>query len=344
MNPGLFRGFLLPKINNIKKEKEIIMKKLIIFFVAVILAFILVKQLKKNRSTTKYTIGILQTASHPALDAARSGFTDALKETFGDTIHCIIQNAQGSIITAHTIAQQFHTNPQIDCFFTIATPAAIALSTVEKKRPIVIAAVTDPQALGLIHPTTNVCGVRDMINVKAEINMLAQLVPQAKTIGILYTSGETNSLTMVQEMHKELEKHNLISLDFTVLNETEIPTAVGLACRKTDALLAPTDNTVAATISLISTITHEHKKPLFVSDNMLVKFGALAARGIDYKESGKQAAAMVQKILIGHKKPAELSIENGHTEKIIINSKIARDLHIIIPEKLKGDLLYVNPE
>src|SRR5262249_48627479 len=153
-------------------------------------SFIAIKRFKKSNNTAAYTIGILQTASHPALDAVRDGFIEELKQKLGNSVAFVIQNAQGTVASAHTIAQQFHANTQYDAFFDIATPAAQALSAVEKEKPIIIAAVTDPYALGLVHPTSNVCGVTDMIDIKAEIDMLTALIPTAQSVGILYTAGE----------------------------------------------------------------------------------------------------------------------------------------------------------
>lgn len=307
-----------------------------------IASFIVISRIKKQTPAYAYTVGILQTASHPALDAAREGFMEELQHTMGDTIAFVIQNAQGSVAQAHAIAQQFHANKQLTGFFVIATPAAQAMSAVEKERPIFIAAVTDPQALGLLNPTTNVCGTKDMIDIKAEIEMLTQLIPHAKTIGLLYTSGETNSVALVKQMRAELETAGLTVLDFAVSNEADMAAMVELACRKSDVILTPTDNTVASSISLIVSMAHTYKKPLIVSDNMLVTFGALAARGIDYKESGKQAGRIAYKVLREGKKPYELPIEQATSEQIFINKKTVASLGLSIPQILQKHVILVE--
>lgn len=319
------------------------MKKTILFTLITAIfvsAFTIIKRTKNQ--AVQYTIGILQTASHPALDASHDGFIEELKDKIGNSIEFVIQNAQGSISQAHTIAQQFHANKQYSGFFAIATPAAQAISAIEKKKPIFIAAVTDPQALGLISPTTNVCGVKDMINVKAEIEMLKQLVPNAKTIGIIYTTGEINSIALTKQMRIELEALGLNVIDFGISNESDVQAIVELACRKTDLILAPTDNTVASTITLIAAITLKHKKPLIVSDNMLVKFGALAARGIDYKASGKKAAQIAYKVLKQVNLPYELPVEQAQSEQIFINENTLKSLGLEIPETLKEQVTLVS--
>lgn len=320
------------------------MKKIILLsaLVAIILGGIALKQLAKTSPTAKYTIGVLQTASHPALDACKQGFIEELKNKIDDTVAIEIHNAQGSVTQAHAIAQQLAANKHIDLYYAIATPAAQAMSALEKERPIVIAAVTDPNALGLVHKESNVCGVTDMIDVKAEIDMLVQLIPQAHTVGLLYTSGEANSIAMVQKMRTLLEERGLVVLDFAVSNEADIPAMVELACRKADVLLAPTDNTIASTISVITAITLKHKKPLIVSHNEAVSCGALASRGVDYQACGKRAAQIAYDILIERKKPEELPIEQPNSNQIIVNKTTLEHIGVTIPSTLHSNILFVE--
>lgn len=317
-------------------------KSIVIAIVIVIISFFLFFKTSKNRSTkTVYTIGILQTASHPALDAVQDGFTEELKALTQDTVDFVVYNAEGSISQAYTIAQRFHANKDIDGFFTIATPATQAMSAVEKERPIVIAAVTDPAAMGLVYPETNVCGTNDMIDVKGEIDLLIQLLPQAKTVGLLYTLGESNSVVLVELMRKELEIRGLVAVDFAITNESDVQAVVESACRRVDVLLAPTDNIVASTIDFIVALTMKCNKPLIVSDNMLVKFGALAARGVDYKQNGKQAAHIAMRLLQGDKKPSELSIKQAISDQIFVNKHTLEALGLTVPDLLKKQITFV---
>lgn len=319
------------------------MKKIILVstLVAITLCGIALKQLTKTNPTAAYTIGILQTASHPALDACKEGFIEELKNKMGDTVALETYNAQGSVTQAHGIAQQLAANKQIDLYYAIATPAAQAMSALEKERPIVIAAVTDPHALGLVHKESNVCGITDMIDVEAEIDMLMQLIPQAHTVGLLYTSGETNSIAMVQKMRTILEERGLIAMDFAVSNEADIPAMVELACRKADVLLAPTDNTIASTISVITAITLKYKKPLIVSHNEAVSAGALAACGVDYRTSGKRAGHIAYELLKG-KRPHELPIEQPKSKQIVMNKTTLEHLGLTIPSSLHKNILFVD--
>ena len=181
-----------------------------------------------------------------------------------------------------------------------------------------------------------------MINVKAEIEMLTQLIPHAKTVGLIYTSGETNSIALIKQMRVELEAQGLNPVSFAISNESDIQAVVELACRKTDVILAPTDNTIASAISLIAEITLKNKKPLIVSDNMLVKFGALAARGVDYKASGKKAAQIAYEVLVNKKKPHELPVEQAQSEQIVINKNTLKVLKLTIPQHLKKHITLVS--
>ncbi len=320
-------------------QKKVVLMALM---AAVVLSFVIAQQMKKPTTTAKYTIGILQTASHPALDAVFEGFVEELKNRLGSEVGFVVKNIQGSIFQAHAVAQQFHANRQMQLIFAIATPAVQAVSAVEKQKSIVIAAVTDPNALEVVYPTTNVCGVTDAINVAAEIDMMVQLVPSVKTIGLMYASGETNSLVMVKKMRQELEARGLLVTDFAISNESDVQVVMELACRRVDVILAPTDNMIASTISLTSAVALKYKKPFIVSDNMLVKFGPLAARGVDYRASGKQAALVAYQVLVEGKKTYELPIEQANGKEIFVNQTTLDVLGLLLPATLRDDVILVS--
>jgi putative tryptophan/tyrosine transport system substrate-binding protein len=313
-----------------------------LLLVGLLAGFIRIKKIRKQNTTSAYHIGILQTASHPALDAARDGFIQELQQLLHNDIEFIINNAQGSIPHAHTIAQQFHANKQLTGFFAIATPAAQALSAVEKERPIIIAAVTDPYGLGLIYPGTNVCGSQDMIDVKAAIELIRALVPTVKTVGLLYTSGEVNALAAAKVMRSELETMGITSLDFSVSQELDIAGLVESACRKVDVIFTPNDNIISLSISLIASIAQKNSIPLFVSDPMLVASGPLAARGINYTQSGALAARIAYEVLVDGKKPSDIPIEQTPSNAIVVNKKTVEALGLTIPNDLAPHVTLVG--
>ncbi len=320
------------------------MKKIMILVVAgIVFSGVLIwqRRVKTSAPSTRYTIGIVQTASHPALDAVREGFIEEVGGNLGMDISFVVQNGQGAVSQLHAVAQQFHAQRKIDVIFAIATPAAQAVSAVEKQKPVIVAAVTGPEALGVVYEGTNVCGVKDMINVAAEIDMLQQLLPTARSVGLLYTSGETNSLIMAKKMREEIEKRGLSAVDFAMSSEAEVQPVTDVACRKVDVLLAPTDNTIASTIAVTSMIAQKYKKPFIVSDDMLVAAGPLAARGVDYRASGKQAGKIACELLMQGKKPSDMQFEEGDTRDIYLNKKTANLLDISVPETLQ-DVVFVE--
>jgi len=287
-----------------------------------------------------YTIGIVQTASHPALDAARDGFIDEIKEQCGEKIDFVVNNGQGSVATIHTIAQQFHAKQDIDGIFAIATPAAQAVVSVEHEKPVFVAAVSITPATQAVITADNVCGVNDMIDVRAEIDAMHTLLPEMKIVGILYSTGEINAVSTAQLMQEELEKRGLVPVMIGVTSEADIEPALASALRKIDVLLTPTDNMVASAIALIVDIMQKAKKPLVVSDNMLVKYGAVMARGVDYYQSGRQTGALAVQVFMHGKKPHQLSIKKAKTQDIYVNEKVCETLGIAI-DSIKRNVVLV---
>ncbi len=304
----------------------------------------LTKIMRQSKGKTRFTIGIVQTASHPALDEARAGFVETLQKQLNNDVAFIIRNAEGNITNIHTIAQHFHNRQDIDGIFAIATPAVQAMALVEKERPIFIAAVTDPHALGIIHPKTNVCGTTDMIDVAKEIDALHLFLPNIKTIALIFNSAEINATTLVKQMVVALKNKGITPLEIAITSETDIPGAIATALRKADALLAPTDNMIASAISFIAKEAHKARKPLIVSDNLLVKHGALMARGVDYRKSGQQVAHIALQIIVHGKKPHEIPLASADNRQIFINKGLLKDFNLTIPQALMPDVVLVDCE
>lgn len=257
-------------------------------------------------------------------------------------IEYVVQNAQGNINNAHTIAQSFHADNDINMMFAIATPALQAAAAVETQKPIIFGAITDPRGLGVIHAKSNVTGSSDMINIPDTISMIKELIPEARTVALIYNNAEMNSVTMAASMKKELKKMGLEALDVGVTNEADLLPAVTSALSKADVLLAPTDNTIASAINLIAQQALQAKKPLIVSDNMLVEKGALAARGIDYKTNGKLAAQRAIAIIKNGTKPAELPVAYATSGRIFVNKQTLEALNIQIPTSLEDQVTLIN--
>lgn len=303
-------------------------------------ALALLRRSKRDNQKRVYTIGILQTASHPALDAARDGFIQSIEKKMGDKVDFVVRNGQGSINNIHTIAQQFHAKDSINAIFAIATPAAQAIISVEKEKPIIAAAVSVAPEVADYFAQSNVCGVSDMIDVRKEVEAMKQLLPETiETIGILFCSAEVNSVAMSKVMSEELERAGYTPVLCSVASEADLQVAVHSALRKVDALLAPTDNVVANAIALIADSAAKAGKPLIVSDNLLVHHdGVLMARGVDYYESGKQAGEMAVHIMQGKKKPTDFSIVRAENKDVYVNEKMLDQLGYARPDVFSDDL------
>ena len=207
-----------------------------------------------------YTIGINQLVQHDALDASRQGFIEGLKEKGfeeGKNLKIDYQNAQGDMAIAKTISDQFVTS-KVDMIFAIATSSLQASYNATKDIPIVFTAVTDPIDAGVANSWessgTNVTGTSDMVSMEEQLDLLTELVPDIKTLGVIYNSSEANSLAQVQELKKEAEKRNIDIKEISVTTVNEINQNLSAALGSIDALYAPTDNTVASAYDLVGNL------------------------------------------------------------------------------------------
>lgn len=306
----------------------------------IIIGIIILKRYLQPKPSNITTIGIVQTISHPALDRARIGFINYIKEKLGENnVAFITQNGEGSIPQMHTITKNM--KGKVDAYYAIATPAAQIVAHIEKTKPIAISAVSDPKAAGLIHPTTNVCGSTDAINIQEQITLIRQLVPNAKRVAILYNPGEINSVVTVKKMEIELKKQQMEIIKIGINNESEIVSALSLATRKADVLLTPADNLIVSAMVMVASLALKAKKPLIVSDNPSTERGALASPGVDYYDCGKLAGEALYEVIIKKKKPYQVPIKHPET-KIMINQTTLQKLGLTIPQEIKNKVKLVK--
>ena len=277
-------------------------------------------------------VGILQYVQHPALDKANEGFVAALNGA-GVDVAIEQQNAGGEQSAAQTIANKL-VNDKKDLILAIATPAAQAVAGVTSDIPVVITAVTDPAASGLVEsndaPGGNVTGSSDLTPVADQIELLTKLLPKAKTVGILYCTAEANSKLQADMATAALKEKGLNGVEYTVSSSNEIQTVVESMVGKVDAIYVPTDNVIAAGMTTVAMIaTTEHKIPIIGAEAAHVENGALATYGIDYFEVGKLAGEQAVEILNG-KSPADIPISYLPKDrcKLTINEEVASELGI----------------
>ena len=305
------------------------------------IGIIVLKQTHITKTNNTYTIGILQTASHTSLDEAKQGFIDTVTSRLDNTVTFITRNAEGSIINAHTIAQHFHATDSINAIYAIGTPALQAIASIEKKKPIIIAAVSNPQELGIITNKTNICGTTDMIDIPDAVNAIKSILPHVKTIALLYTIAEENSIAQIKIIEKELGKQNLLFIRVGISTEMDIPPAIANIASKVDAIMTPTDNLIASAMPMISTIAHNAKLPLIASHNTAVKQGALMSRGVNYYICGQESGKITLSVLCDGKKPYKLPIDAIKYNTIMINEKIFNELNLTLPTT-SDTIIFIN--
>jgi putative ABC transport system substrate-binding protein len=288
-----------------------------------------------SKSDQDLTIGILQTASHPALDQARDGFMAEMSRISPKKIHFIVQNAEGSLTGAQSIAENFHAHKKITAIFAIGTPAVQAAARAEKQKPIFIAAVSDPLSLGIIHPNTNICGTTDQIDTDAQVELILKLIPNIQTIALLYNPSENNSQIMIHKIAASLEKRGLKNHTIGAHTAGELAQVVRAASAKGEAILIPNDNLIAANMPLVVKEAALRQCPLFVSDIALVGHGALAALGAEYTEMGKATALIAHQVLFLGASPEKAGIVHPTNPKTVINKLVAESLQIELPAEGK---------
>jgi putative ABC transport system substrate-binding protein len=290
-------------------------------------------------ASAQVKVGITQIVEHPALDAARQGFIDRLAELgykSGQNIIYDIQNAQGDMATAQTIAQKFVAD-RVDLILAIATPTAQAAANVTKTIPILITAVTDPVAAGLAKtydaPGGNVTGTSDMNPVAAQLALVKQIKPNARRIGIVYNAGETNSVVQVEMARAAAKDLGFTIVEAVVANSSEVLQAAQSLQGRVDAIYVPTDNTVVSALESVIAVAERAKIPLIAGEGDCVRRGALITLGIDYYQLGRQTGDMAARVFKGEK-PAAMPIEYLKELQTIVNLQAAARMGVTIPSEL----------
>ena len=297
---------------------------------------------KTSDSEKVYKIGILQFAQHPSLDNCREGFLQGLEEegfVEGKNLEVDYQNAQADMGIAAQIADAFVGN-KVDMVTAIATPAAMSAynATMKTDIPVVYTAITDPVVAQVAdenkNPLGNITGTSDILPVEAQLKLIRELMPEAKNLGILHTSSEANSDSML-EIYKDLAvKYDFKVIDEAINTTADIPLATDNLLSKVDVMTNLLDNTVVNSLPTILDKANAKKIPVFGSEIEQVKMGCLGSEGIEYISLGKQTGKMAAKILRGEAKASELAYEIIEEPNLYLNSKVADELGIDIPKDL----------
>lgn len=286
-------------------------------------------------------VGIIQLAEHPALDASYEGFMDALNEAgyTEENTSFDYQNASNDLSNCDTIADKLVSDGN-DLIYAIATPAAQSVAGKTSDIPIVVSAVTDPAESGLVDsnekPGTNVTGASDLTPVSEQIDLLKQLLPDAKKIAIMYCSSEDNSILQAELAQEAAQEAGLEYEIATVSDSNMIQQVTESLIGKVDAIYIPTDNLLAEGMSTVAQVANANNLPCIVGEEGMTENGGLGTYGIDYYELGKLAGQQAVAILNGEKTAAETPIAYLPAEQctLTINKGVADELGITIPADL----------
>lgn len=288
----------------------------------------------------KVKLGLTQFVEHPALDSVHKGIVDGLAEDGykdKDNLEIDFQNANGDMNNTVTIAQKFASD-QKDAVVAITTPSSQAVAKAITNVPVIFSTVTDPVSAQLVKsldkPEGNITGTSDKVPMEKQLEVIQQLMPSIKKLGVLYTTSEVNSGVQVEELEKAAKAKGIELIKSGISSQNEVQLGTQTLVDQADAILIPIDNTVVAAFDGVLMVAEKAKKPVFASDTDTVKRGAIATYGIDYYEMGKQTGHMVAKILKGQK-VADTPVEISKETNLFLNETAAGRFGITISDQLR---------
>lgn len=290
-------------------------------------------------SAQQKSVAVTAIVEHPALDSVRDGVQAGLKEAgfeVGKNLKWQYQSAQGNTGTAAQIARKF-VGDKPDAIVAIATPSAQALVAATKSVPVVFSAVTDPVAAKLVkdwEPShNNVTGVSDLLALDKQMELVKQVVPGAKRVGMVYNPGEANSVVVVKQLQALLPKLGMTLVEAAAPRSVDVSSAARSLIGKVDVIYTNTDNNVVSAYEALVKVGQDAKIPLVASDTDSVKRGAIAAFGINYRDLGEQTGRMVARILKGEK-PGDIKPEISTKMELFVNPGAAEKQGVKLPDAL----------
>lgn len=292
------------------------------------------------------TIGIAQFAEHPSLENCREGFIQGLAEAGykeGENLTIDYKNAEADMSIANQVAQSMASGKN-DLICAIATPMAQAVynAAQPKNIPVVYTAVTDPVAAQLAKEdgtgVGKITGTSDKLAVDAQLKMIREFLPDAKKIGILYSTSETNSVSAIAEYKELAPKYNFEIVDKGISQPSDIPMAANDLASKVDCISNLTDNTVVSSLPTLLDAAKKAGIPVFGSEIEQVKNGCVATEGLDYVALGKQTGEMAAKVLAGED-PQNIPFETISEYSLYINSAALKELNMECPADLASSAI-----
>ena len=284
----------------------------------------------------KFTVGICQLVQHPALDQATKGFKDALVAELGaENVVFDEQNASGDTNVCSTIVNKF-VNNKVDLIMANATPALGAAYNATATIPILGTSITE---YGVALGTTlnngvvggNVSGTSDLAPLDQQVDMIMELCPDVKNVGIVYCSAEANSKYQVEQVTRFLQDKGVTVKSFSFSDTNDLASVVASACAFSDAIYIPTDNAAADGAEIIATVVSQHNIPVFTGESNVAKVCGVASLSISYYDLGVTTGKMAAKILKGEADISTMPIEYAPATKMY-NKEMCERLGIVVPE------------
>ena len=283
-----------------------------------------------------FNIGICQLVQHPALDAATQGFKDALTEKLGDSVSFNEQNASGDAATCSVICNQF-VSDEVDLIMANATASLQAAASATNVIPILGTSITDyGTALGIEGfagvSGTNISGTSDLAPLDGQAQMLSELFPDAKTVGLVYCSGEPNSKFQVETIAPMLTALGYTVTEYTFADSNDVANVTASACGECDVLYIPTDNTAASCTEAINNVALVEKTPIICGEEGLCKGCGVATLSISYYDIGYETGLMAAEILTEGADISTMEVRYAPQFTKEYNVSICETLGITIPE------------
>ena len=293
------------------------------------------KEAASSASKT-YKVGVCQLVQHPALDQATQGFQDAIKRAMGDGVKFDVQNASGDSATCITIVNGFVSSND-DLIMCNATPALQAAQAATGTIPVLGTSVTDyGSALGITLKADgstgiNISGTSDLTPLDKQAQMFKELLPNAKTIGILYCTAEANSVYQANEIEKDLKALGYKTVRCTFTDSNDVASVVADACTKVDALYIPTDNTAASCTESIRNVVEPAKMPVIAGEEGICVGCGVATLSIDYYNLGYATGEQAVKILTEGADVSKMPIIVGPNPVYKYNADLCKVMGVTVP-------------
>jgi len=321
------------------------MRKFIIAATVALVAALLAGSLSACGGTPEqgaFQVGIIQLVEHPALDAAREGFIAALSDE-GIDAQYDYQNAQRDQSVLATISQRFVSN-NVDLVLAIATSSVQAIAAETDTIPVVGSAITSYETAGVVYsneePRYNVTGASDMNPIEAQINLILEFMPGIRSLGIVYSTNEPNSVYQAEIARGVAESLGLTVVEGTVTTTADVQQNMLSITNRVEAVFIPTDNTHADAFAVVHQISLDSGVPIFPGEENMVLGGGLATVGVNYFDLGYQSGLMAAQILRGEGQPATMPIQFARGYTYTVNGEMLEELNISVPERLRDYIVF----